>query len=76
MNPFPSDTASTPPLLPGGAEAGAGSSADPTPPVVGPLRADPAEVRRLRSRLLKLILRNQVQRESERSRGLPFRGAG
>ena len=39
-------------------------------------RDDAAEIRKLRSRLLKLILENQLCRDSERQRGLTFRGAG
>lgn len=39
-------------------------------------RHDPAEVRRLRAKLLKLILQDQLRREDQTQRGLPVRSVG
>ena len=39
-------------------------------------RTDAAEIRRLRTKLLKLILQDQLRRDDQSHRGLPIRSVG
>lgn len=70
-------TSQTSPITSAQASVQGSMGAGPIPALVKTtLRPDSAEVRRLRARLLKLILQDQLRRDDQSHRGLPVRNVG